>query len=345
MTEQHRLVWATEEIELKIPNKKFVPKLKLVKEGDLPGHEFRGNQYTTALQAANEVTISASQASEKARLFGRNVLHKKAAAEHRRAAKLRRVAARYAKDEASKWHHEYVAGQHEKYAEKHEWILQGRKDMEDLKLPDKTALEASRLKEVAGDDGAILAELEEAFAESLEAFASPLTSTIRKALAAGIKEQIVKMEAEISFNLDSPRAVEWLGKHSADLITGISEETREQVRELLGSLGDEGASWLDIVNSLQEKFDEFEGSRARMIAVTEVGEAYEEGSEEVIQELTDAGLEYEKGWIAEENACETCLENEAEGYIPFDEEFPSGDSRPLAHPWCRCDVVYRRVAA
>ena len=33
--------------------------------------------------------------------------------------------------------------------------------------------------------------------------------------------------------------------------------------------------------------------------------------------------------------------NEAEGWIPIDESFSSGDLQPPSHPNCRCTVTYR----
>jgi hypothetical protein len=47
-----------------------------------------------------------------------------------------------------------------------------------------------------------------------------------------------------------------------------------------------------------------------------------------------------KIWVAEEDACEICLDNADEGPIPVDEDFPSGDYTAPAHLFCRCGVQY-----
>lgn len=43
-----------------------------------------------------------------------------------------------------------------------------------------------------------------------------------------------------------------------------------------------------------------------------------------------------KRWITDGNPCAVCDENSLAGAIPIDEDFPSGDDEPTAHPNCRC---------
>jgi len=52
---------------------------------------------------------------------------------------------------------------------------------------------------------------------------------------------------------------------------------------------------------------------------------------------------YEKLWITDGNPCEVCDDNAIAGWIPADEEFPSGDDEPLAHPNCQCELEMRRA--
>lgn len=86
-------------------------------------------------------------------------------------------------------------------------------------------------------------------------------------------------------------------------------------------------------------------SRAHLVAVTEVGDAYEHGNEIVVNDLAAAGLRMEKKWdtIGDGRVSDGCRENEQAGWIPIDEEFPSGDMRPLRFPGCRCTALYRRA--
>jgi precorrin-6B methylase 1 len=57
---------------------------------------------------------------------------------------------------------------------------------------------------------------------------------------------------------------------------------------------------------------------------------------------TIAVLVYEKIWLTAGAPCEICDENALAGWIPMDEEFPSGDLEPQAHPNCNCSLDTRR---
>jgi phosphohistidine phosphatase len=49
----------------------------------------------------------------------------------------------------------------------------------------------------------------------------------------------------------------------------------------------------------------------------------------------------EKSWVG--GTCETCQENADAGWIDMDEQFPSGDDEPPAHPNCNCELETRDV--
>jgi hypothetical protein len=74
--------------------------------------------------------------------------------------------------------------------------------------------------------------------------------------------------------------------------------------------------------------------RALMIAQTEMSRALNSST---MDSYTDFGVEY-KEWVALEE-CELCGANADAGVIPIDEDFPSGDSEPPAHPNCRCTIA------
>lgn len=50
---------------------------------------------------------------------------------------------------------------------------------------------------------------------------------------------------------------------------------------------------------------------------------------------------YEKLWVTDGEPCEICDENAIAGWIPMDEEFPSGHDEPDAHPNCKCVLETR----
>jgi len=59
--------------------------------------------------------------------------------------------------------------------------------------------------------------------------------------------------------------------------------------------------------------------------------------------LREAADGSEKSWIG--GTCPVCQENSDAGWIPVDEQFPSGDDEPPAHPNCDCDIETRDAAA
>ena len=157
----------------------------------------------------------------------------------------------------------------------------------------------------------------------------------------------------IKFGLRNPRAVDYLLRVGADLVAGIDETTKLAIRRIVVQAASEGWSYDRTAKAIIEQFAEFaEGrpqehieSRAHGIAVTEIGNAYTAGNYAVGEELRDAGLTMQKAWstMGDEKLCDLCQGNEAEGWIPFDDPFFSGDARPLAHPYCRCDILMKAV--
>jgi phosphohistidine phosphatase SixA len=86
-------------------------------------------------------------------------------------------------------------------------------------------------------------------------------------------------------------------------------------------------------------------SRADTVALQTVSDGYHGGGKDTAIEVADAGMVVEKSWETQDNPCEICIANEAEGWIPYDAPHDSGDYEPGAHPNCACSEVYRTVAA
>jgi phosphohistidine phosphatase SixA len=89
---------------------------------------------------------------------------------------------------------------------------------------------------------------------------------------------------------------------------------------------------------------DFSNERAQMIAEFEVSTAFHDGMKGFVGLWKGGNGPVEKSWQAQDDACEICLANEAEGWI--DEEAPfgeTGDFEPPAHPNCRCSLEYRQT--
>jgi len=165
------------------------------------------------------------------------------------------------------------------------------------------------------------------------------------AMLAGAADGARAIGMAVSFDLNNPRAVEYLRRYGAELVTKIGEETRERLRALIARGTSEGWSYGKMAGEIAKAFEGFTRKRGRLIAITELGNAYEFGNFWVIKGLQGQGLEMEKYWstMGDERVSDLCRGNEADDWILLDQEHSSGHLHPLGHPACRCDELYRRV--
>jgi hypothetical protein len=143
-----------------------------------------------------------------------------------------------------------------------------------------------------------------------------------------------------------------LAEHGSALIRQINEVTRGNIQTILSEGIREGWSYDRVARAIIQMYSEMAvgrpqqhiDSRAHLIAVTELGNAYEAGSSIVVRDLQDAGLVMQKSWltVGDERVSDPCRANQGEGWIPFEQAHSSGHQHPLEHPGCRCTELYRR---
>lgn len=122
------------------------------------------------------------------------------------------------------------------------------------------------------------------------------------------------------------------------LTIDLGSETESRLRGALADAWDAGGSYDEMVSAITDTFADFSEVRAGLIAQTEAVDAYNASRSDIAAE---AGFD-EKSWETESgNPCETCLGNEADGWIGVDETFSSGDDAPTAHPNCECVLNFR----
>ena len=158
---------------------------------------------------------------------------------------------------------------------------------------------------------------------------SALRAHRKVAKGRGEDEGIVKADA---------RVVEYAKTRSAEMVTQISDATRDDIRVALTKAFEEGMYPDELVGYLQG-IDSFSESRARGIADYEMSAANEEGT---MAAWRASGQVAGKEWDTSEdpNVCELCQENADAGVVAFDDVFPSGHMNPPGHPGgCRCAVV------
>lgn len=189
-----------------------------------------------------------------------------------------------------------------------------------------------------------------AASKTLTAFTGAIDSALGTAVLKGAQAVIATAKAGIGFDLKNPRAVAYLKDRAADRVAKIDETTRDTIKGLIVRGQEDGLGYNEIARSISDRFEEFAvgrpqdhiDSRAHLVAVTEVGTAYCDANLMAAAELQDFGIEMEKSWLAEATPCDECADNAGAGWIPIEEEFPSGDQAPLAHPACLCDLLTRR---
>lgn len=140
------------------------------------------------------------------------------------------------------------------------------------------------------------------------------------------------------FDQVNEMAVEFAELRAAELVTEISDATRNMLRASIAQGLSDNLGLSGVVAQLQSAYA-FSAARAQLIAETEIGNANGAGRLVGLQQAEDIGVVVKKKWLAEAGACDACLANAKQGPIALAKAFQSGHMAPLAHPRCRCDMV------
>jgi predicted kinase/8-oxo-dGTP pyrophosphatase MutT (NUDIX family)/cation transport regulator ChaB len=169
-----------------------------------------------------------------------------------------------------------------------------------------------------------------------------LARLITPPLGEGAAEGVLHSAADTGLGPDdlrvaNTRALDWAAARAAQLVTNVSETTRNGLRDLVSQALEEG--W-----SPQELQQEIEGSalfspaRAAMIARTELAMAHSQGT---LAGWAASDVVAKKRWLLapQHVGPDECDDNADVGAIALEDSFPSGDDGPPAHPNCLCVVV------
>ena len=163
-----------------------------------------------------------------------------------------------------------------------------------------------------------------------------LTDDIEEILAAVTEDgtyeallQIGMSEEDLTTTM-AERAVTWAESRAAELITKISDSTRDMIRADVAQAIEEGQSVKQFADALEENYG-FSEARAEMIARTETAFADVQGNMIAYKE---SGVVSGKEWIvgSGHDNDDECDENQDAGVVDLDADFPSGDDAPPAHP-------------
>ena len=141
-----------------------------------------------------------------------------------------------------------------------------------------------------------------------------------------------------TFNAASQEAIDWADRHSAELIDGITETSREAINNAIADALEHGTDpYDDILEAVGD------ATRAQLIAHTEVMRAVHEGQREAWRQAEEEGLltgTERVTWIVtgDDKVCPICEELDGKLRKLDGQYHASGDAYegPPAHPRCRC---------
>lgn len=157
----------------------------------------------------------------------------------------------------------------------------------------------------------------------------------------------------ISFSLKNKEAIKFLTDERRFQLSNksgtIHDTTKTHINKILRDAADNGQSYETTAKliSKQGEAGVFSKARGQMIAVNQIGIAYEEGNAIPIREFKKENPKrvVEKQWqtVGDSSVTKECKANQSEKWIDYDKEFSSGDQLAPRHnnPRCRCFTADR----
>lgn len=162
-------------------------------------------------------------------------------------------------------------------------------------------------------------------------------AALKALLEVGIQpdDGVFGMVPTIAEKFAKARAAMLIGKGGDGGILGDS--TRLLIRSTIAEALENGWSVPELSDVLQSNYA-FSPDRADTIADTELRTAINQGE---LRSWKASGVVIGKEWLLsnDEGVCDICEGNAAQGTIPLDDDFESGEDAPPGHPNCRCSMA------
>jgi len=217
----------------------------------------------------------------------------------------------------------------------------------------ESTLEAQDEKALFAVVGRAIEATQRALESTLEPLLLATLTTTGTAAAKALKAQLKASSSlrsaappavkGFAFDVTNKKATAWAHAHAGETIKGISETTREEIRDLV----EEAFSQQFDVDDLAKEIGRVLGddARAETIARTESMRAANEGQSQLWDQATEAGLltgNEKQEWIVtpDDRLCPICEPMDGVT-VGLDEMFDvDGDQidGPPAHPNCRCTL-------
>jgi hypothetical protein len=174
----------------------------------------------------------------------------------------------------------------------------------------------------------------------------PVTATDSALYDAAIRQALSAGADGVStlLSTSSPETESFIAEYLKDggftQLTGeIDKTTVDRLASAIADAYEAGEDFDGVVAAVKSEFTDFTTARAKMIAQTELNNAY---NESIAHFGRQAGATM-KSWETDAAPCLICTENAIAGQIPIDDDFPSGDDQPGAHPNCLCSLLVHVV--
>lgn len=159
-------------------------------------------------------------------------------------------------------------------------------------------------------------------------------------------EELARWAAPKAFAFDksNPAAVDWADKHAAETISGISETTRDEIRDLVSEALEGEFDVAELAKEISSLLGD--DTRAELIARTESMEAANQGQIALWDQAQSDGYlgkNAQKEWVVgdDDKLCPICQDMDGVE-VGLDEDFEvDGEDMegPPAHPNCRCTIA------
>lgn len=193
-----------------------------------------------------------------------------------------------------------------------------------------------------------------ALADAARRLGTTVAEALRRAVALGGQSFVRDVGLDLAFDVDSPAAQRFLADRGANLVAGVDETTRQQMRGVIERGVRDGRTYAQTADEISRRFAGFSDpsvmghirTRAELVAVTETATAYEHAHSLAGDDLEAAGVGVEKRWIdaGDARVHAGCAANSGAGWIGHREVFPTGVANPPDHAGCRC-ATGRRAAS
>ena len=150
-------------------------------------------------------------------------------------------------------------------------------------------------------------------------------------------------------NTEAVKYIRWLKDLMLSNRDGsITRTTKDTIKEVIAQSINDGSTYQEAAQKIIEQTDAgiFSPQRAQLIAVREIGHAYEQWRKvpiDIYRKQTGAVVEKHWDTVGDDKVTEECRENEAKWWITFNEARPSWDIEAPrnSNPRCRCTTNYR----